>query len=95
MSRFFAFWGYFTLHYSHFISPWKQYALNIENGFQRAQKFSSSFLSAGSVANAMDALQPSRLCTHPIPPPACLDVPMFAARCLHVHDNARDPSSER
>jgi len=25
----------------------------------------------------------------------CLDIPTFAARCLHVHDDARDPSSER
>jgi len=24
-----------------------------------------------------------------------LDVPMFAARYLHVHDDVRDPSSER
>jgi len=27
--------------------------------------------------------------------PACLDVPTFAARYLHVHNDARDPSSER
>jgi len=27
------------------------------------------------------------------PPP--LDVPTFVARCLHVHNDARDPSSER
>ena len=27
------------------------------------------------------------------PPP--LDVPTFAARCLYVHNDARDPSSER
>ena len=31
----------------------------------------------------------------PYPPPACLDVTRFAARCLHVHNDARDPSSER
>ena len=30
---------------------------------------------------------------HYFPPP--LDVPVFVARCLHVHNNARDPSSER
>jgi hypothetical protein len=28
-------------------------------------------------------------------PPVCLDIPMFAARRLHVHNDARDPSSER
>jgi len=27
--------------------------------------------------------------------PLPLDVPTFIARCLHVHNNARDPSSER
>jgi hypothetical protein len=27
--------------------------------------------------------------------PPTLDVPIFAARCLHVRKNARDPSSER
>jgi hypothetical protein len=27
--------------------------------------------------------------------PPCLDVPTFAARCLHVRNDARDPSSER
>ena len=30
---------------------------------------------------------------HCFPPP--LDVPTFAARCLYVHNDARDPSSER
>ena len=30
---------------------------------------------------------------HCFPPP--LDVPTFAARCLYVRDDARDPSSER
>jgi len=30
---------------------------------------------------------------HYFPPP--LDVPTFVARCLHVHNDARDPSSER
>ena len=30
---------------------------------------------------------------HCFPPP--LDVPTFAARCLHVRNDARDPSSER
>jgi hypothetical protein len=30
---------------------------------------------------------------HCFPPP--LDVPTFAASCFHVHDDARDPSSER
>ena len=27
--------------------------------------------------------------------PLRLDIPTFAARCLHVRDDARDPSSER
>jgi hypothetical protein len=27
--------------------------------------------------------------------PPCLDVPTFAARCLHILNNARDPSSKR
>jgi len=27
--------------------------------------------------------------------PPCSDVPTFAARCLHVRNDARDPSSER
>jgi hypothetical protein len=27
--------------------------------------------------------------------PTPLDVPIFIARCLHVHDDVRDPSSER
>jgi len=31
----------------------------------------------------------------PYPPPGCSDVPTFAARYPHVHDDARDPSSER
>ena len=53
--------------------------------------FSSS---VGPVANATDVLQPSRLITHPIPP-ACLDVLTFAARCPHVPNDTRDPSSER
>jgi len=30
---------------------------------------------------------------HYFPPP--LDVPTFIARCLHVYNNARDPSSDR
>ena len=30
---------------------------------------------------------------HCFPPP--LDVPTFTARCLYVHNDARDPSSER
>jgi hypothetical protein len=33
------------------------------------------------------------LVCHYFPPP--LDVPTFAARCLYVSNNARDPSSER
>ena len=54
--------------------------------------------SVGPVANATDVLQPSRLIVLTLPPPpphACLDVPTFAARYPHVHNNARDPSSER
>jgi hypothetical protein len=27
--------------------------------------------------------------------PPLLDVPIFITRCLHIHDDARDPSSER
>jgi len=54
--------------------------------------FSSSSSSVGPVANATDVLQPRRLIVLTLSPPACLDVPTFAARCLH---DARDPSSER
>jgi len=32
---------------------------------------------------------------YPPPPPAFLDVPTFAARYLHIPNDARDPSSER
>ena len=28
-------------------------------------------------------------------PPACLDIPMFAAWYPYVHNDVRDPSSER
>jgi hypothetical protein len=34
-----------------------------------------------------------RVGCHYFPPP--LDIPTFVARCLHIHNNARDPSSER
>ena len=34
-----------------------------------------------------------RVVCHCFPPP--LDVPAFAARCLYVRNNARNPSSER
>ena len=49
----------------------------------------------------------SRACSHrctaaledflysPYPSPPCLDVPTFATRHPHVHNDARDPSSER
>ena len=56
---------------------------------------SSSSLSVGPVANATDVLQPSRLIVLTLSPPARLDVPTFAARYPHVHDDAGDPSSER
>jgi len=36
-----------------------------------------------------------RLTVEPFNPPYVLDVPTFAARCLHVHNDARDPSNER
>ena len=57
----------------------------------------SSSSSVGPVANATDVLQSRRLIVLILSPPphACLDVPMFTARCLHVHNNARDPSSVR
>jgi len=31
----------------------------------------------------------------PYPPPACLDIPTFTTRYLHVHNDTRDPSSKR
>ena len=40
----------------------------------------SSSSSVGPVANATDVLQPIGLLYSPYPPPACLDVPTFAAR---------------
>jgi len=46
------------------------------------------------MANATDVLQPIGLLYSPYPP-ACLDVPTFAARYPHVHNDTRDPSSER
>jgi len=55
----------------------------------------SSSSSVGPVANATDVLQPSRLIVLTLSPPACLDVPTFAARYPHVHNDARDTSSER
>jgi hypothetical protein len=36
-----------------------------------------------------------RLIVHPVNPPYVLDIPTFAARCLHILHNARDPSCER
>ena len=53
---------------------------------------SSSLL--GPVANAMDVPQPLSLIVLPYPP-LFLDVPTSAARCLHVHNDVRDPSSDR
>ena len=53
------------------------------------------FLSVGPVANATDALQPSRLVVLTPSSPACLDVRTFAASYPHVHNDVRDPSSER
>ena len=47
------------------------------------------------MVNATDVLQPSRLIVLTLSPPACLDVPTFAARYLHNHDDVRDPGSER
>ena len=47
------------------------------------------------MANATDVLQPSRLIVLTLSLPACLDVPTFTARYLHVHYNTGDPSSER
>jgi len=43
------------------------------------------------VANATDVLQPRLIVLTLSPPPDCLDVPKFADRCPHVHNNARDP----
>ena len=47
------------------------------------------------MANATDVLQPSWLIVLTLSPPACLDVPTFAARYPHVPNDVRDPSSER
>ena len=47
------------------------------------------------VANATDVLQPVGLLYSPYPPPACLDIPTFTTRYLHVHNDTRDPSSKR
>jgi hypothetical protein len=58
------------------------------------QPANSSSSSVGPVANATDVLQPSRLIVLNISP-SYLDVTTFAARYLHVHDDARDPSSEK
>jgi len=55
---------------------------------------SSSSLSLGPVANTLNVLQPLRLIVLPYPP-LCSVVPTTAARCLHVRNDARDPSSER
>ena len=54
----------------------------------------TSSSSVGPMANATDVLQPIGLLYSPYPPP-CLDVPTFAARYPHVHNDARDPSSKR
>ena len=54
----------------------------------------TSSSSLGPVANATDVPQPLRLTALP-PPLVFLDVPTSAARCLHVRNDARDPSSER
>jgi len=43
----------------------------------------------------MDVPQPGRLIALTLYPLTCLDVPTFAARCFHVHNDARDPSSGR
>ena len=61
--------------------------------FPSAGKNTSS--SSSSVANATDVLQPSRLIALTLSPTACLDIPTFAARYPHVHNDARDPTSER
>ena len=58
-------------------------------------RFSPFSSSVGPAANATYALQPRRLIVLTLTPPTCLDIPTFAARCLHVHDDTRDPSSER
>ena len=47
------------------------------------------------MVNATEVLQPNRLIVLTLFPPACLDVPTFADRCPHVHNDARDPGSER
>ena len=63
--------------------------------FRRNLVFFSSSSSVGPVADATDVLQPRRLIVLILSPsPACLDVPTFAARYLHFHNDARDPSSE-
>jgi len=55
----------------------------------------STSSSVGPMANATDVLQPSRLIVLTLSPPACLDVPTFAARYPHVHNDMRNPSSKR
>ena len=48
------------------------------------------------VANATMYCSLAGLLYSPYPPhPKCLDVPPFADRCSHIHNDARDPSSER
>ena len=59
------------------------------------QVIGSSSLSVGPVANATDVLQPGWLIVLTLSPPACLDVPTFAARYPHIPNDTRDPSSER
>jgi len=54
----------------------------------------SSSSSAGPVDNATDVLQAGWLFKLTLFIPLVLDVPTFAARYLHVHNDARDPRTK-
>jgi len=56
---------------------------------------SSSSLSVGPVANVTDVLQPSRLIVLTLYPPPVWIFPHSPTGTPHVHNDARDPSSER
>jgi hypothetical protein len=51
---------------------------------QSGDRYGSGTLHSGQVLRVVCHCFPSRI-----------DVPTFAARCLHIHNAARDPSSER
>ena len=58
-------------------------------------RISESDSSSGPGAYAPDAPQPYGLLCDPVtPPPPVLDVPTFAARCLHVHSTQEIQAAE-